>query len=194
MITPAVHCGFPLWEIFGDFVLNCIDWSADVPEVSPFGIVWWRYWGVGLVLRRVRFHELLVSSGSFSELWSGSDLKIIFGEDVLDLSAGIHVGGSLGEEFLHHVQKGCVLCLIDSGIFDDNAPVFLKGISDSLAVLSTVSLSLQEGSNIHDGNFKSGKSEGNIFECSLKHFSLIFCFKINKRRGSLMNLYCKVEH
>lgn len=78
------------------------------------------------MLLTVTLDELLMGSGFLSEFGSGTDLEIVVGVNVSNDSAFVKVSGSFGEVFFHHVQKLRVLLLVDSGILDDQAAVFVK--------------------------------------------------------------------
>jgi len=109
-----------------------------------------------------------MGSGFLCEFRSGTDLEIVVGVNVSNDSAFVKVSGSFGEVFFHHVQKLRVLLLVDSGILDDQAAVFVKWLSNGFTLLGW-GLSFEEGLNVDDRDFEVGKSEGDLFEGSLQH-------------------------
>ena len=153
VISPSVHNSAPFREIEWGLVGDGIDWIADVPEVPPFGVEWWRVWSVGLIFRSVAFSKVFVSPGLFGVFGSSTDLEIVVRVYIGDDSSAVEISSSFGEVFFHHVEELGVLLLVDSGVFDDEAAVLLESLGHSFTVLSG-SLTFEERFNIDDRNLQ----------------------------------------
>lgn len=125
MVTPSVHNWWPFREINWNLVGSSINWISNVPEISPLGIEWRWNWSKSFILRFVSFDKVFMSSGFFCVLWSSTNLEVIVGINVSNLSALIEISSSFSKIFLHHVEKFSIFLLVDSGIFDDQATIFL---------------------------------------------------------------------
>lgn len=155
MVAPVVHSCLPLREVFGAFILHGIDGVSNVPEVLPFGVKGWRDGCHGLVLRSVLLDLIFNEPDSFNEFGSDSHLIIMLFKNILNRPAGIVFSSSFGEQLFHDVDKCGVFLLIDTRVLDDQASIFIEGVSDDFALFGTV-FSLEEGFNIDDGDVEMG--------------------------------------
>jgi len=83
---------------------------------------------------------------------SGSNLKVIFWENVGHWPASVELLGAFVEEPFHEVEQFVVLFSIDSGIFDDETSVGFQCLSNDFTVLSVVSGFSEESLDIDDGD------------------------------------------
>ncbi len=79
-------------------------------------------------------------------------MEVNLGEDIGDGSVSVVFEGAFVEEVFHHVEESVVLGSIDPWILDDEAPVLLKGISNSLTIFFVVSCSIEEVVDIDNGD------------------------------------------
>lgn len=156
VLTPALDGIFELRKVLGHLILsNILHHISNIPEISPFGVK--RRWrgGEGLVVLTEVFGDFLAVSGFLSVLGSGSDLKIIFREDIRNRSPRIEFLGPLVKELLKHVKEFIVLLNIDPGIFDDKTTIMMQSLSNSFTVLRVTTTLSKERLHIDDGNRQS---------------------------------------
>ena len=92
-----------------------------------------------LVITLVSIAYCLVLSGLLSPFRSGSYLKVLLREHVGHWLVLIVVLRATVKELLHHVDKGAIMLSIDSGVFNDQAAIAVKRISDCFTVLQVIS-------------------------------------------------------
>lgn len=139
VIAPVFAGLFPLWKIFGSLILgNVLHDVSNIPKVSPFGIVGRRLRCSCLVITLVSIAYCLVLSGLLSSLRSGSYLKVLLREDIGHWLVLIVVLRATVKELFHHIDKGAVMLSIDSGVFNDQAAIAMKRISDCFTVLQVI--------------------------------------------------------
>lgn len=155
MVSPSFHSLLEMGEILRRFILGDVFHNlSNIPKVSPFGIKWRRVRGLSPVIIREVVDNIVMLSGLLSIFGSGSNLIIIFGEDVRDGLASIELCGSLLEKVFHLVNEFIILLHINSRVFDDETPIFMKGFSHSLAIFGIVSRLSEKIGHVHDGNHR----------------------------------------
>lgn len=153
MISPSLHGLLEMREITRCLILcDVLHNLSDIPKVSPLGIERRRIGGLGTVLFGEIVDHIVMLSGLFSIFGSGSNLIIIFGEDIRNGLASIELCGSLVEKLFHLINKLIILLDIDSRVLDDEAPIFMKGFSHSLAVFGIISRLSEEVGHVDDRN------------------------------------------
>jgi hypothetical protein len=155
VVSPSFHGLLEVREILRCLILcDVLHHLSDIPKVSPLGIERRRVGSLGTVLFGEIVDHIVVLSGFLSILGSSSNLIIIFGEDIGDGLASIELSGSLLEKMFHLINKLIILLDIDSGVFDDEAPIFMKGFCYSLAVLGIISRLSEEVGHVDDRNHR----------------------------------------
>ena len=163
VLSPPIHGFLEFGEVLWNYILKKsfnIIIRRNVPEVSPFGILGWRTGCVGFVFALVAFQDVLVVSAMFDEFGGGSNLVVGFGQDFLHLLSLVEQLAPTLEVLFHKIDEPAVFLLVNPGILDDEAAVFVEGLGDHLALgLSGVGVG-QEGLDVDDGDFEGGKTEG----------------------------------
>ena len=98
---------------------NILHDVSDVPKISPFGVVGGRGGSERFVAFGVGRGDIFVILSFFTVFRGGSNLEMMFGEDIRDLFLSVEVFGSSIEELFEHIKEIVVLFDIDSRIFDD---------------------------------------------------------------------------
>ena len=122
MATPSIHYVFKLWKIFRSLIwISFRDWiiSADIPEVSPFCIE-----GRGTRSERFIGVRIVFKTGSMifcflSELWSCTNLKIIFWIDIPHWPMVVMIFWSTIKEPFHHIKELSIFRLFNPGIINN---------------------------------------------------------------------------
>jgi hypothetical protein len=145
MISPSLHSLREVRKIFRWFVLsNVFSNLPNVPKISPLGIKRWRIRGLCLITILIVVDNIVVFTCFLSILWSGTNLKVIFWEDISNGLSSVELSGSLTEELFHLIDKFIVLLRIHSRILDNQAAIFVKCFCHSFAVFSIISWLLEE--------------------------------------------------
>ena len=153
MLSPSLHCIFELGEISWHFVLSYVfHYISNVVEVSPLGIIRRRLGCLSCVFFREVIDDFFVFSCLLSILRSSSNLEIVFRENIRDWSSSIELLWSLIKESFHEIKELVVLFCVDSGVFDDEAPIGLECFSYGFTVLSVITWFSEECLDINDGD------------------------------------------
>lgn len=140
MISPSFHRFLEGWEVTWRFILcNVFSHLSYIPKVSPLSIERRRIGSISLMIILEVVDYIVVITCFLSVFWSGTDLEVILREDVRNRLACIKFSWSFGEKMLHLIYKLIVLIDIDTWVFDDQAPVFVKSLSDCLAIFCVIS-------------------------------------------------------
>ena len=118
MIAPCIHDLLPLRKLFRWLIWIIIFWVAHIPKISPFRIMRWRKRCWGFILLSKALNQVLISFGFFFILGSDANFIIVLRINVLYLLSIVELFWSLIEIVLHHVEKGRILLLLNSWIFD----------------------------------------------------------------------------
>lgn len=151
MISPCLHSFLEMREVFWWFILsNVLSYISNIPKVSPLGIERRRIRCFSFVLSLEIVDDVVMLTGFLSVFWRCSNLEVLFRKDVWNRFSGIKLSWSFMEKLFHLIQELTVLFHIDSRIFDNQTPIFMKCICNSFTVLCIVSWLLKEVGNINN--------------------------------------------